>query len=84
MRFDMKVAVLTLALCCSLARYCSHLVLFSRSLSRSRTMAATTNARSLIIAPSLLAGDFAQLGVEANRMLESGADWLHIDVMVRR
>jgi len=46
-------------------------------------MAATTNARSLIIAPSLLAGDFAQLGVEANRMLESGADWLHIDVMVR-
>eukprot|EP01100_Stratorugosa_tubuloviscum_P016060 TRINITY_DN991_c0_g1_i1.p1 TRINITY_DN991_c0_g1~~TRINITY_DN991_c0_g1_i1.p1 ORF type:complete len:222 (-),score=107.87 TRINITY_DN991_c0_g1_i1:67-732(-) len=34
-----------------------------------------------IIAPSLLSGDFAILGSEANRMTNFGADWLHIDVM---
>lgn len=35
----------------------------------------------LVIAPSLLAADFARLGDEATAMAESGADWLHIDVM---
>ena len=34
------------------------------------------------IAPSMLSGDFARLGEEANRMLSYGADWLHLDVMV--
>jgi len=34
-----------------------------------------------IIAPSLLSGDFARLAEEAKRMLELGADWLHMDVM---
>lgn len=34
-----------------------------------------------LIAPSLLAGDFARLGEECDRLLEYGADWLHIDVM---
>jgi len=33
------------------------------------------------IAPSMLSGDFARLGEEANRMLSCGADWLHLDVM---
>ncbi|MDR2525596.1 MAG: ribulose-phosphate 3-epimerase [Oscillospiraceae bacterium] len=33
------------------------------------------------IAPSILAGDFAQLGSEARRMEQAGADWLHLDVM---
>ena len=37
---------------------------------------------SVKIAPSLLSGDFAKLGEEANRMIEYGADWLHMDVMV--
>jgi ribulose-phosphate 3-epimerase len=34
-----------------------------------------------IIAPSLLSCDFAKLGAEADRMLQCGADWLHVDVM---
>ncbi len=33
------------------------------------------------IAPSILAGDFGQLGQEAKRAETGGADWLHIDVM---
>jgi ribulose-phosphate 3-epimerase len=35
---------------------------------------------SLIVAPSLLAADFARLGEEA-RAVEGAADWLHVDVM---
>ncbi|MDR3314353.1 MAG: ribulose-phosphate 3-epimerase [Oscillospiraceae bacterium] len=35
----------------------------------------------VIIAPSLLSGDFACLGAEVRRMEQSGADWLHLDVM---
>jgi len=35
----------------------------------------------MIIAPSLLAADFTQLGKEAVRVQKSGADWLHLDIM---
>jgi ribulose-phosphate 3-epimerase len=35
---------------------------------------------SLIVAPSLLAADFARLGEQA-RVVEGSADWLHVDVM---
>eukprot|EP00276_Gloeochaete_wittrockiana_P016130 CAMPEP_0184341850 /NCGR_PEP_ID=MMETSP1089-20130417/10450_1 /TAXON_ID=38269 ORGANISM="Gloeochaete wittrockiana, Strain SAG46.84" /NCGR_SAMPLE_ID=MMETSP1089 /ASSEMBLY_ACC=CAM_ASM_000445 /LENGTH=221 /DNA_ID=CAMNT_0026670365 /DNA_START=19 /DNA_END=684 /DNA_ORIENTATION=- len=38
-------------------------------------------ALKVVIAPSLLSGDFGQLGNESNRMIEAGADWLHVDVM---
>ena len=34
-----------------------------------------------IIAPSLLAADFARLGAEAAAVERAGADWLHLDVM---
>ena len=34
-----------------------------------------------IIAPSLLASDFAQFGSEARRVAASGADWFHLDIM---
>lgn len=34
------------------------------------------------IAPSMLSSDFANLASEAQRMLNFGADWLHMDIMV--
>lgn len=34
-----------------------------------------------IIAPSVLASDFAKIGSEAERIIVEGADWLHMDVM---
>jgi len=34
-----------------------------------------------IIAPSILAADFARLGEEVNQVLYAGADWIHFDVM---
>jgi ribulose-phosphate 3-epimerase len=33
------------------------------------------------LAPSILASDFTQLGAEARRCEQAGADWLHLDVM---
>ncbi|SMN22821.1 similar to Saccharomyces cerevisiae YJL121C RPE1 D-ribulose-5-phosphate 3-epimerase, catalyzes a reaction in the non-oxidative part of the pentose-phosphate pathway [Maudiozyma saulgeensis] len=34
-----------------------------------------------IIAPSILASDFANLGCDCHRVINAGAEWLHIDVM---
>jgi ribulose-phosphate 3-epimerase len=37
--------------------------------------------RPLLIAPSILASDFARLGDEVRAVDEAGADWIHLDVM---
>ena len=35
----------------------------------------------MIIAPSLLAANYAQFGKEVSRAAKSGGDWLHLDIM---
>src|ERR1700740_591588 len=37
--------------------------------------------RPLVIAPSILAADFARLGEEVRAVDAAGADWIHVDVM---
>ena len=44
-------------------------------------MTQSAATRAVLIAPSLLAADFALLGAEANAVEAAGADWLHLDVM---
>jgi hypothetical protein len=58
------------------------------SLSLSPTNQSTTRKRRKMgvtpkIAPSMLSSDFANLASEAHRMINYGADWLHMDIMVR-
>ena len=38
-------------------------------------------SRPLLIAPSILAADFAKLGEEVRAIDAAGADWVHVDVM---
>jgi ribulose-phosphate 3-epimerase len=38
-------------------------------------------SRPLLIAPSILASDFAKLGEEVRAIDQGGADWIHVDVM---
>ena len=42
---------------------------------------SVTSTRDTIVAPSLLAADFTQLGDEIRRVEDAGADWLHLDIM---
>ncbi len=37
--------------------------------------------RPLLVAPSILAADFAKLGEEVRAVDAAGADWIHVDVM---
>jgi ribulose-phosphate 3-epimerase len=37
--------------------------------------------RPLLVAPSILAADFARLGEEVRAIDQAGADWIHVDVM---
>ncbi len=43
--------------------------------------AASWPPKAPIVAPSLLAADFARLAEETRSVEEAGADWLHLDVM---
>ena len=44
-------------------------------------MSQTLAPRPLVIAPSILAADFAKLGEEVRAVDQAGADWMHLDVM---
>ncbi len=44
-------------------------------------MSQTFASRPLVIAPSILASDFAKLGEEVRSVDQAGADWIHLDVM---
>lgn len=35
-----------------------------------------------IISPSILSADFANLAQECRQIIDQGADWLHVDIMV--
>ena len=35
----------------------------------------------ILVAPSILSADFAELGHEVRRLDQAGADWIHVDVM---
>ena len=37
--------------------------------------------RPLVIAPSILASDFAKLADEVHAVEQAGADWIHLDIM---
>jgi len=37
--------------------------------------------RPILIAPSILAADFADFGAECRAVMAQGADWVHVDVM---
>jgi len=37
--------------------------------------------RPILLAPSILAADFARLGQQAREAIEAGGDWLHVDIM---
>jgi len=39
------------------------------------------HSKSIIVSPSLLSCDFANIQSEVNAVTDAGADWLHVDVM---
>jgi len=41
----------------------------------------TSARRPVLLAPSILAADFARLGQQARAAIEAGGDWLHVDIM---
>ena len=39
------------------------------------------NNKPIVVAPSVLASDFTNLGSECARIEKAGADWLHLDII---
>src|SRR5262249_37734495 len=44
-------------------------------------MTLIMSSRKMIVAPSILACDFARLGAEVECVTAAGADWIHCDIM---
>jgi ribulose-phosphate 3-epimerase len=42
---------------------------------------AKKGRRPVLLAPSILAADFSQLGQQVREAIEAGGDWLHVDIM---
>ncbi|ETO21212.1 hypothetical protein RFI_15993 [Reticulomyxa filosa] len=53
----------------------------SSLMAMSKVVSSGASKLKAIICPSMLSCDFAQMGKEGQRMVDSGADWLHMDVM---
>lgn len=45
------------------------------------TKLGSLNSKDIILSPSILAADFAELGKEVGQAVDAGAELLHIDVM---
>lgn len=45
------------------------------------TTPSTSSSLRALISPSILSSDFSQLASECQRMIDLGADWLHVDIM---
>ena len=48
---------------------------------RAKEKEESMNSKPIIVAPSVLACDFNNIGSECARIEKAGADWLHLDVM---
>ncbi len=46
-----------------------------------RIKSPTSGIGGILVAPSILAADFSDLGNEIRRVEKAGADWIHVDVM---
>src|SRR5450631_1294294 len=67
-----------------LPQRCTHVTRSLRTLRKwfgNAHMSQQFASRPLVIAPSILASDFAKLGEEVRAVDQAGADWIHLDVM---
>src|SRR6202167_1486203 len=67
--------------CAALGKSCGLVCPCRSGVIRERRTLERPVHRPLIIAPSILAADFAKLGAEVQAVDAAGADWIHVDVM---
>lgn len=61
-------------------RFVIHALRYSRR-GRAALEINAVSSRKIIVAPSILASDFAHLAAETESVTKAGADWIHCDVM---
>src|SRR5580704_4681512 len=62
-------------------QYSAYLLRCGHRVRRTANCKRESMHRPLLIAPSILAADFAKLGEEVRAVDAAGADWIHVDVM---